>query len=82
MATPVDDGPAGAGIFVQPRGPKPPYLYHEGVNAGFRSMLVFAADASFGVALMTNGEGGRPLIPEFLDALFDAYGQDPFGPAD
>jgi hypothetical protein len=45
-------------------------------------MLVFAADASFGVALMTNGEGGRPLIPEFLDALFDAYGQDPFGPAD
>jgi hypothetical protein len=45
-------------------------------------MLVFAADASFGVALMTNGEGRWPLIPEFLDALFDAYGQDPFRPAD
>ena len=24
---------------------------------------------------MTNGEGGQPLIPRFLDALFDAYGQ-------
>jgi hypothetical protein len=45
-------------------------------------MLVFAADASFGVALMTNGEGGWPLIPEFLGALFDAHGQDPFRPAD
>ena len=61
---------------------RPPYLYHEGVNARFRSMLVLAADASFGVVLMTNGEGGRPLIPEFLDALFDAHGQEPFRPAD
>ena len=63
---------------MQPRGPKPPYLYDEGVHAGFRSMPVFAAAASFGVALMTNGEGGRPLSPEFLDAPFDAYGRDPF----
>jgi len=37
---------------------------------------------SFGVALMTNGEGGRPLIPEFVDATFAAYGQEPFRPAD
>jgi hypothetical protein len=44
-------------------------------------MLVFGADASFGVALMTNGEGGRPLIPEFLDALFDSHGPNPSGPA-
>ena len=81
MATQVGGGPTGVGIFVQPRGDRPPYLYHEGVNAGFRSILVFAADASFGVALMTNGEGGRPVIPQFLDALFDAYGQEPFRPA-
>jgi hypothetical protein len=32
--------------------------------------------------LMTNGEGGRPLIPEFLGALFDAGGQRPLRPAD
>jgi hypothetical protein len=31
---------------------------------------------------MTYGEGGWPLIPEFLDALFDAYGHDPFRAAD
>jgi CubicO group peptidase (beta-lactamase class C family) len=82
LATQVGDGPTGAGIFAQPRGTKPPYLYHYGVNAGFRSILAFAADASFGVVLMTNGEGGRPLIPEFLSAVFAAHGQEPFRPAD
>jgi CubicO group peptidase (beta-lactamase class C family) len=80
MATPVAGGPTGLGLFVRPRDGKPPYLYHYGVNVGFRSVLVFAADASFGVALMTNGEGGKPLIPAMLAALFD--GQDPFRPAD
>ena len=82
MATQIGNGPTGPGIFVQPRGAKPPYLYHYGVNAGFRSVLVFAADGSFGTVLMTNGEGGRPLIPAFLGGLFDAYQQDPFKPAD
>jgi CubicO group peptidase (beta-lactamase class C family) len=80
MATQVANGPTGLGLFVYPRNGKPPYLYHYGVNAGFRSVLVFAADASFGVALMTNGEGGKPLIPAMLAALFD--GQDPFRPGD
>ena len=82
MATPVDGGPTGLGIFVQPREGKPPWLYHYGVNAGFRSILVFAADAGFGLVLMTNGEGGRRLIPSFLTAAFDNAGQDPFRPAD
>ena len=82
MATPLNAGPTGLGIFVKPRGERPPWLYHRGVNAGFRSILVFAADASFGVALMTNGEGGRPLIPEFLAAAFEAFGQDAFRSAE
>ncbi len=83
MATPVDGGPTGLGIFVQPRGSRPPWLYHYGVNAGFRSILVFAADASFGLVLMTNGEGGRQLIPSFLTMAFDSAGEeDPFQPAD
>lgn len=82
MATPVNGGPTGLGLFVKPRGEKPPWLYHYGVNAGFRSLLVFAADAGFGIALMTNGEGGRPLIPEFLNTAFEAFGQDAFRTAD
>jgi CubicO group peptidase (beta-lactamase class C family) len=82
MATRANGGPVGLGPFVLPRDGKPPWLYHYGVNAGFRSILVFAADASFGVALMTNGEGGRALIPEFLVAVFAMAGQDPFRPAD
>ena len=81
MATPVGNGPTGLGPFVQPRGARPPYLYHYGVNAGFRSVLVFAADASFGVALLTNGEGGRLMIPEILGGLFATFGQEPFRPA-
>jgi len=81
MATEIGDGP-GTGIFVQPRGTKPPYLYHYGVNAGFRSVLVFAAEASFGIVLTTNREADRLLIPEFLGAMFDAYGQEPFIPSD
>jgi CubicO group peptidase (beta-lactamase class C family) len=82
LATPVASGPTSAGMFVQLRAGKPPYLYHYGVNAGFRSVLVFAADASFGVVLMTNGDGARMLIAEFLARLFEAYDQDTFRPAD
>jgi CubicO group peptidase (beta-lactamase class C family) len=81
MAAQVVGGPTGLGIFVRQRPGKPPYLYHYGVNAGFRSVLVFAADGAFGLALMTNGEGGRGLIPAFLDAVFRAFGQDEFKPA-
>ena len=66
---------------MAPRGERPPYLYHYGVNAGFRSALVFTADASFGVALMTNGDGGEALIPEMLDPLVAAAGLEPFAPA-
>lgn len=72
MATAVASGPTGLGFFVQPRSDGVPLLHHHGVNAGFRSVIAFAADASFGVAIMTNGEGGRGLIPTFGQALFDA----------
>lgn len=80
MARPVGNGPTGLGVFIQPREHRPPRLYHYGGNAGFRSILVFDADAAFGAALMTNGEGGRPLLPAFLAALFAAHGQDAFRP--
>lgn len=60
-----------------------PYIiYHEGDNAGFRSVLVFAIDARVGIAVMTNGEGRRPLIPEVRNALFRGAGRNPFRSAD
>jgi CubicO group peptidase (beta-lactamase class C family) len=71
MATPVGGGPTGLGVFVDARDGVP-VLWHYGVNAGFRSAIAFAADASFGVVIMTDGEGGRWLIPAFGQALFDA----------
>ena len=79
-ATPVGNGPTGLGIFVAPRAGGAPWLYHYGVNAGFRSVLVFAADGSYGLVLMTNGEGGRALIPAVIDALLKADGQSAFTP--
>lgn len=55
-----------------------PLLDHCGVNAGFRSVPTFLADGSFGLALMTNGEGGRELIPAFCKKVFATNGQGQF----
>lgn len=82
MAQPVGRGPTGLGIFVHAQNSRPPLLYHYGVNAGFRSVLTFVADGSFGLALMTNSEGGRPLIPAFGGAVFASNGQGSFPPID
>jgi hypothetical protein len=38
----------------------------------------FVADGSFGLALMTNGEGGRALIPALCERVFAINGQGPF----
>ncbi|MFO1163365.1 MAG: serine hydrolase domain-containing protein [Reyranellaceae bacterium] len=81
MATPVAGSPSGAGIFVQPRGVEPPYLYHYGVNAGFRAVLAFVADASFGVALTTNGDGGAEVLRTFLGTVFERSGLEPLKPS-
>lgn len=74
MADPVANGPSGLGIFIQPRATGVPFLYHYGVNAGFRSILLVVADGSFGVVLMTNGEGGKTLLPAFLEAMLKPAG--------
>lgn len=82
MATPVANGPTGIGAFVQPRDGLPPYIYHYGVNAGFRAVLAFAADASFGVALATNGDGGAAVLRAFLRDLFEVHRLEPIKPLD
>lgn len=78
MATRIGGGPTGLGLFVRGRPKLPPILYHYGVNAGFRAVLAFAADASFGVALMLNGDGGRAVIPAFCTPLFEYNRQGAF----
>jgi CubicO group peptidase (beta-lactamase class C family) len=80
MAAPVAGGPTGLGVFVQMRAGRPPFLYHYGVNAGFRSVLMVVADGSFGAVVMTNGEGGRGLIPTFLDSVLRPAGYGDFKP--
>jgi CubicO group peptidase (beta-lactamase class C family) len=78
MARPVGNGPASLGLFVRARPGRPPLLYHYGVNAGFRAVLAFASDASFGVALTVNGAGGQSVIPAFCGPLFQSNGQGDF----
>jgi hypothetical protein len=56
--------------------------YHYGVNAGFRSVLTFVADGSFGLSLMTDDEGGRTLDPAFCGGVFASNGQGSFPPID
>jgi CubicO group peptidase (beta-lactamase class C family) len=66
-ATPVGGGPTGLGIFATMRKGEAPVLYHEGVNAGFRSLFAITADAESGGIFMTNGEGGSALIAAYTD---------------
>jgi hypothetical protein len=82
MAQRVDDSPTGLGIFVHPQSGRTPLLRHYGVNAGCRSVLTFLADGSFGLALMTNGEGGCALIPAFCKKVFATNGQGSFASID
>jgi hypothetical protein len=44
------------------------------------SFLLIVADDGYGVVLMTNGGGGRALIPAVIDTLLKADGQSAFTP--
>lgn len=47
---------------------------HGGANAGFHSQLVYYPELGVGAAVMTNGDGGPPLIREVLAAIAAEYG--------
>lgn len=78
MATAVDGGPTGLGVFVTDRPGLSPYLYHYGSNAGFNSLLLVTADGLFGCTVMTNGDSGRRLIRDLVIALTEDRGLAPF----
>jgi CubicO group peptidase (beta-lactamase class C family) len=77
MATPVAGGPAGLGVFIQTPDRGPPYLLYDALTAGFRSFFAVAADGSFGVSMLTDGEGGKGLIADFATTFFREAGQVP-----
>lgn len=52
---------------------------HGGANAGFHSQLVMYPELGLGAAVMTNGDGGPPLIMEVLRALAAEYGWPDYG---
>ena len=47
---------------------------HGGANEGFHSQLVMYPELGVGAAVMTNGDGGPPLIEEVLRAIAAEYG--------
>jgi len=62
----------GIGPFVRLADGRVSYFGHSGGNEGFRCHLLAHRDLGFGAAVMTNGDGGMPLIAEILDAIAEA----------
>lgn len=66
----------GLGLYLNPPG-SPAGFEHAGNNSGFHAeMRAFATGHRQGVVIMTNGDGGRLLIPEILRAVSQAYDWD------
>lgn len=71
MLTEVKGG-VGIGPFVAGTG-RDFEFGHGGANAGFHSDLVYFPERGVGAAVMTNGDGGPPLIQEVVRALAAEY---------
>lgn len=65
-------GGMGLGLFVAGNG-EAKRFFHSGVNEGYRIYLVGFFETGQGAVLMTNGEGGMPLIQELLRAIAAEY---------
>ena len=75
MTTPVGTGPFGVGLTMEMRG-EGWYFSHGGSNWGFQADIVGHLRKGYGVAVMTNGDRGRPLINEIEARVAAAYGWD------
>ena len=49
-------------MLMYPQSGRPRLLYHYGVNAGYRCVLTFLADGSFGLALTIRAEANAPCF--------------------
>ena len=75
MLTPVGVGDYGVGLGLSKLG-QGWYFGHGGSNWGFQCDLLVHRVKGYGVAVMTNGDNGRPVINEIRDRVAAAYGWD------
>jgi CubicO group peptidase (beta-lactamase class C family) len=75
MVAPVGIGPYGLGLVVNRRG-EGWYFSHGGVNWGFHCALLGHVRRGYGVVVMTNGDGGTPVINEIEARVAAAYRWD------
>jgi CubicO group peptidase (beta-lactamase class C family) len=75
MVTPVGVGAYAVGFSVWRKG-EGWYFEHGGGNWGFRCHVIAHRAKGYGLAVMTNGDNGQPLILEIIDRVARAYGWD------
>ena len=75
MVSPVGVGPFGVGLTIEKRG-EGWYFSHGGSNWGFRSDVLAHVRKGYGVAILTNGDNGSPLIGEIEARVAAAYHWD------
>jgi CubicO group peptidase (beta-lactamase class C family) len=63
----------GLGVALGPRGHAVRF-WHSGANGGFKCLFEGYPEISQGLAIMTNGESGLPLIGEIQRAVAQEYG--------
>jgi len=75
MLTPVGVGDYAVGFAITKNG-QGWYFAHGGSNWGFQCDLIAHRVKGYGVAIMTNGDAGRPVITEIEARVAAAYGWD------
>lgn len=72
MLTSVDNLGYGVGVALKGEGPQR-IAMKRGNNLGFRSGLVACPASGQGAVVMTNGNGGEPIVDAVLDALAQRF---------
>jgi hypothetical protein len=75
MLSPVGIGDYAVGLSVTKIG-QGWYFGHGGSNWGFQCDVIAHRLKGYGVAIMTNGDAGRPVIDEIRARVATAYGWD------